>query len=197
MIHALHGHAGLPDDLMPLLRFAGQPFQEWHLWRTLTNHPESASLDGFATLLNDTASHDGHHLRILLGYSLGGRLALHALTQQPQMWDAAIILSAHPGLSTDEERAGRLTHDQAWAAHFLHDSWPEVMAAWNEQAVFRSSTFQCRVECADLAFDFGAGAKRRQTAAGSPKGERSESKSSCLESWREQIALGFDVWSLG
>lgn len=166
MIHALHGNAGLPDDLTPLLRAAGQPFQSWHLWRTLADHPETASLNGFATLLNVTAARETHRPRVVLGYSLGARLALHALTKQPQLWDAAVFLSAHPGLHTNHFRAARLTLDQAWAAHFRSEPWPEVIAAWNDQEVFRSSTFQCRVECD-------------------------------LESWREQIALGFDVWSLG
>ncbi len=162
---ALHGNVGLPDDLMPLLRATGQPFENWHLWRTLANHPEVASLNGFATLLNDTASRDGEYPRILLGYSLGGRLALTALTQKPRLWDAAILLSAHPGLRSDAERGDRLARDKAWAARFRSEPWPEVIAAWNDQEVFRSSN--------SLGRDGGD-----------------------LEPWREQIARGFDVWSL-
>lgn len=140
MIHALHGNAGLPDDLMPLLRAAGQPFQAWHLWRTLTDYPETATPDGFAVHLNAMASRDAHRPRILLGYSLGARLALHALTQQPQLWDAAILISGHPGLSTADERAARLVQDQAWAVRFLREPWPAVMAAWNAQPVLAGET---------------------------------------------------------
>ena len=135
MIHSLHGNAGLPDDLMPLLLANGQPFHAWHLWRTLAEQHHADSFDAFADHLNGTAARDAHRPRILLGYSLGGRLALHALTRQPQLWDAAILISAHPGLRTDEERAARLLQDHAWAARFLHDPWPHVMAAWNAQAV--------------------------------------------------------------
>ena len=177
MIHALHGNAGLPDDLLPLLRAVGQPFHAWHLWRTLSDHPETASLAGFAAHLNAFAAREAHRPRILLGYSLGARLALHALTQQPQLWDAAILLSVHPGLTTAEARAARLPQDQSWAGRFLREPWSDVMTAWNAQAVFRSATFQFRVERADRPLDFG--------------------KSSDIKSWREQIALGFDVWSLG
>ncbi len=176
MIHFLHGNAGLPDDLMPLVLATGQPFHAWHLWRTLTDHPVANSFDGFARFLNDTAVSDTHRPRVLLGYSLGARLALHALTNQPQLWDAAILISAHPGLRTDKERAVRLTQDHAWSVSFLRDPWPDVMAEWNAQPVFRSSTFQCRVERADGALDFG--------------------KSSYLESWRREIAHACDVWSL-
>lgn len=140
MIHALHGNAGLPDDLMPLLHAAGQPFQAWHLWRTLTDYPEAATLDGFAVHLNAMASRDTRRPRILLGYSLGARLALHALTQQPQLWDAAILISGHPGLRTAEERAARLVQDQSWAVRFLREPWPDVMAAWNAQPVLAGET---------------------------------------------------------
>ena len=48
MIHFLHGNAGLPDDLMPLVLATGQSFNAWHLWRTLADHPEANSFDGFA-----------------------------------------------------------------------------------------------------------------------------------------------------
>lgn len=140
MIHALHGNAGLPDDLMPLLRAAGQPFQAWHLWRTLTDFPEAATLDGFAAHLNAMASRDAHRPRILLGYSLGARLALHAMTQQPQLWDAAILISGHPGLRTVEDRNARLVQDQAWAVRFLREPWPDVMTAWNSQPVLAGET---------------------------------------------------------
>ncbi len=140
MIHFLHGNAGLPDDLMPLVLAIGQRFHAWHLWHTLADHPEANSFDGFAKLLNDIAALDTHRPRVLLGYSLGARLALHALTQQPQLWDAAILISAHPGLRTDEERAARLRQDHVWSVRFLRDPWPDVMAAWNAQPVLAGET---------------------------------------------------------
>ena len=140
MIHSLHGNAGLPDDLMPLVLASGQPFHAWHLWRTLAERPEADSFDAFGIHLNGTAARDTQRPRILLGYSLGARLALHALTQQPQLWDAAILISAHPGLRTDEERAARLPQDHAWAVRFLRDAWPDVMAAWNAQPVLAGET---------------------------------------------------------
>jgi 2-succinyl-6-hydroxy-2,4-cyclohexadiene-1-carboxylate synthase len=163
MIHALHGNAGLPDDLVPLLRAIGADYKAWHLWDWLERHPHAASFGGVASALN-TAGPD--RPRILLGYSLGGRLALQALTQQPDAWDAAILLSTHPGLTDEEERRTRLTQDQAWAERFLHEPWAEVMKAWNAQPV--------------LAGGKGS-APLLQVSA---------------EKWRREVALSFDVWSL-
>ncbi len=132
MIHALHGNAGLPDDLLPLLQAAGREFRAWHLWEWLRENPNGASLDGFATALNAAA---GERPRILLGYSLGARLALYTLTQQPQLWDAAILISAHPGLTNEYEREARQAVDHAWALRVRNEPWMELMEAWNTQPV--------------------------------------------------------------
>ena len=69
--------------------------------------------------------------RFLLGYSLGGRLAFHALLQQPELWQGAIIVSADPGLDSDcdgrrpvvDHRKSCLARDQQWSHKFLHEPW--------------------------------------------------------------------------
>lgn len=73
---------------------------------------------------------------IILGYSLGGRLAMHALLSNPDFWDAAIFISAHPGLINPQERALRLQSDQKWAERFLVDNWENLMRDWNANPVF-------------------------------------------------------------
>ena len=35
---------------------------------------------------------------ILLGYSLGGRLALHACVHRPDLWQSVVVAGADPGL---------------------------------------------------------------------------------------------------
>ena len=67
---------------------------------------------------------------VLLGYSMGGRLALRLLEQQ--RFRCAIIVSA--GLNApDEERRLR---DEAWARRFEAEDWPSLMRDWNAQPVF-------------------------------------------------------------
>ncbi len=165
MIHALHGNAGLPEDLLPLLHALRAPFRAWHLWQWLADHPDSASLSGVGSALNAAAAADTEP-RVLFGYSLGARLALHALTQQAAAWDAAILISAHPGLPSQSERAARLVQDQAWAVRFLREPWDVVMAAWNAQPV--------------LAGEAVSAPNQR-----------------LVETWRREVAIGFDSWSLG
>jgi len=79
--------------------------------------------------------------KVLLGYSLGGRLALHALLDQPNLWDAAIIISANPGLENEEDRRLRCLHDAEWAGRFLSkEPWNTLMHDWNSQNVFSTSS---------------------------------------------------------
>jgi 2-succinyl-6-hydroxy-2,4-cyclohexadiene-1-carboxylate synthase len=78
---------------------------------------------------------------VLMGYSLGGRLALHALLQEPQRWRGAIIVSAHPGLVDAEERQKRYKQDCLWAQRFRQESWQELMTAWNQQPVLQTSCY--------------------------------------------------------
>lgn len=77
---------------------------------------------------------------VILGYSLGGRLALHALRQKPELFSAAVIVSAHPGLSLPSEKEARLASDEAWARRFETESLSVVLRDWNRQEVFRGSS---------------------------------------------------------
>lgn len=49
--------------------------------------------------------------RTLLGYSLGGRLALHTALNYPDVIEHLILESASPGIADDEERASRRRSD--------------------------------------------------------------------------------------
>ena len=73
---------------------------------------------------------------VLLGYSLGGRLALHALLSCTELWDGAVIVAADSGLRTAQEREKRLVWDQAWGRRFLHDNWSNLFEDWDAQGVF-------------------------------------------------------------
>ena len=75
---------------------------------------------------------------VLLAYSMGGRLALHAILKQPDLWQSAIIIAADTGLSSMKDRKKRLAWDQAWGERFLKDDWHTVLNDWDAQGVFAS-----------------------------------------------------------
>jgi 2-succinyl-6-hydroxy-2,4-cyclohexadiene-1-carboxylate synthase len=67
---------------------------------------------------------------ILLGYSMGARLALHLM--QSHRVAKAILISA--GIATAE--VGRQELDETWAKRFESEPWESVVDAWNSQSVF-------------------------------------------------------------
>ncbi len=137
MIHALHGNFGLPADWDAALP-PGVPAKTWHLWEIRRHHPETHTLTGFATWFNNQIEAlPPDPFRILAGYSLGGRLALHVLADRPDLWHRALLLSTHPGLDTPAARHDRLAHDLSWQIRCQQAQWPDVCAAWNAQSVLQ------------------------------------------------------------
>jgi 2-succinyl-6-hydroxy-2,4-cyclohexadiene-1-carboxylate synthase len=109
VITCLHGFLGNPRD--------------WDFLREAGFAIETPRLDAIP-LHGDT----------LLGYSLGGRLALHALLAGAQ-YKRAIFVSTGLGIDGDEARAARRAADEAWAQRFESEDFDSVMAAWNAQPV--------------------------------------------------------------
>ena len=73
----------------------------------------------------------------LIGYSMGGRLALYLALQFPDRFPKVVLESASPGLKTEAERLARKRHD-AKLADRLESDFPAFLADWYEQPLFRS-----------------------------------------------------------
>ena len=73
---------------------------------------------------------------ILLGYSLGGRLALHACLSRPDLWEAAIVVGADPGLESEEEKKLQLDRDRNWAERLKREPLEKLVNEWDAQSVF-------------------------------------------------------------
>ena len=72
---------------------------------------------------------------VLVGYSMGGRLALRELLSV--RFRAAVIVSAGLNLEDEGERRERRAADETWARRFESgEAWPELMADWDAQPVF-------------------------------------------------------------
>ena len=124
---ALHGNLGSPADWealsLPGLRAVD-------LWEH-----SALSYFEFAHELATTLS-AGLEKPVLVGYSLGGRLALCAMAMHPDRWSGAVIVSAHPGLCCVEDRLARRVSDELWARDAREMAWPDFLEKWNSQAVF-------------------------------------------------------------
>ena len=81
----------------------------------------------------------------VLGYSLGGRAALHLAVQHPARVSALVLESSSAGISDGAERQGRATSDAALADRIERDGvalfvdqW-EALPLWYSQAVLPAS----------------------------------------------------------
>jgi len=134
----LHGAVGMAADwrgFAKRLAAAKTGSRAVDLWRFLEGGP--LPLADFGQALNADAGGEVFRGsgRALLGYSMGGRLALHALLENNRSWQAAIIIAAHPGLEADAERETRRAADAAWANQALTGNWQEFLAAWNSRPI--------------------------------------------------------------
>lgn len=76
----------------------------------------------------------------LVGYSLGGRIAMFHAAQQPAGLCGLIVEGGHPGLQNAEERTARRQSDGRWATRFRQQPLESVFADWYQQPVFASLT---------------------------------------------------------
>jgi 2-succinyl-6-hydroxy-2,4-cyclohexadiene-1-carboxylate synthase len=145
MIIALHGFQGLPEDWAPFSHAwttsTGEPFElkAIDLWQSLEGVTSLTEWLQAIHLRSEFAQQKKTEPRILLGYSLGGRLALQILLQKPEVWDGAVLISTQPGLSSDSDRELRLQADELWARRWETESWDVVDSAWQQQPVLQTS----------------------------------------------------------
>lgn len=101
------------------------------------------SFDKTALQISKKAQAEG--VQWILGYSMGGRLALSNLVQYP-LFKGAVIISAHTGLKDNLEKSQRVVQDTMWAHKFETEPWQELLTEWNSQPVFNGSREPLRAE---------------------------------------------------
>ncbi|MFP9229225.1 2-succinyl-6-hydroxy-2,4-cyclohexadiene-1-carboxylate synthase [Pectobacterium cacticida] len=143
----LHGLLGSGEDWLPILPF----FPDWPvLLVDLPGHGASRTIvtTDFAAVsrqLSATLSEQGIERYWLLGYSLGGRIAMyHACAGQHDGMLGLLVEGGHPGLPTAAQREERRRHDARWAQRFRQETLPMVLQDWYRQAVFADLNDQQR-----------------------------------------------------
>lgn len=149
----LHGFLGLPtdwNDVIENLRVELEGFSitgEYHV-PDYFNRPHLGPNNSFAEVaeefVNWIATQTQNKRKIIVGYSLGGRLAVHIFEKYPDLFEGLICVSTHPGLNSNQsnELNERLNKDHSWAEMFLTHDWRQVLLKWNDQSVFEGSMFE-------------------------------------------------------
>ncbi len=129
MIHCLHGAVGSNRDWDLFKSTLSHEVNALDLWHLFDSETPSLAQAG-QVIANRAEAND-----LILGYSMGGRLALHALLAAPKKWRAAIIVSAHPGLTGG--CPDRIGQDLKWAELASRD-WNSFLKKWNQQGILPS-----------------------------------------------------------
>jgi 2-succinyl-6-hydroxy-2,4-cyclohexadiene-1-carboxylate synthase len=144
VVLALHGFLGLPSDWSEVQKEFHTLQRDYELipvdYMNLRGLTPDVSLERWGENFCLWAEKNfPRKEKVIAGYSLGGRLALHALQSKISTWSKAIFLSTNPGLATDFERSLRKDMDLKWAQRFQTADFETVVREWNQQPVFLKS----------------------------------------------------------
>ncbi|MDD9650087.1 2-succinyl-6-hydroxy-2,4-cyclohexadiene-1-carboxylate synthase [Klebsiella pasteurii] len=136
----LHGFSGDCREWLTV----GQAFGAYsRLYIDLPGHGGSAkiaanSLAEVGHLLEKTLNSYNILKYWLVGYSLGGRVAMYFACQPREGLCGLVVEGGHPGLADENQRLLRRRNDAAWAERFRREPLTQVFADWYQQPVFAS-----------------------------------------------------------
>lgn len=72
----------------------------------------------------------------LVGYSLGGQLAISLLIRYPGLFRSATLISTRRGLDSKEELEWRRMTDEQWSIRLRTETLSNFLDAWESQPMF-------------------------------------------------------------
>ena len=143
VVIALHGFLGRPEDWNPIRdHFKSCDWLSLDYFNIKELQPTDFStwtLNFKKWLDQNLKSYDE---KIIIGYSLGGRLALNFILNEPQYFQKAFFVSTGLGLKEESLKKARLQSDLIWAEDFLNLKWNQVIQKWNSQNVFQGAAIE-------------------------------------------------------
>ncbi|MHC1739309.1 MAG: 2-succinyl-6-hydroxy-2,4-cyclohexadiene-1-carboxylate synthase [Ignavibacteriaceae bacterium] len=98
------------------------------------------SQENLVKLIEEIRNELGIKKLIIIGYSMGGRLALSYAVKYPDNLRKLIIESGHAGLMTEEERSERTKQDVELAEFIDHNEIDDFVDFWMSKDIFQSQS---------------------------------------------------------
>ena len=140
----LHGFMGISSDWLEITeRFESEyycilPDLPGHGKSVTGTMAEPLNFDfvslGLVTLMEDLQLTSAG----LIGYSMGGRVALYAATRYPERFDALVLEGANPGLQDNKERGDRRVVDEGRAREIEKVGIAGYADIWYEADLFQT-----------------------------------------------------------
>lgn len=135
----LHGFAGAADHFLDLAEALGDRVTAMaldlpgHGGSPVPDGDEGPGAGGLIADLAEAARMEGFERAVWLGYSMGGRIALHLAAGSPEAVAALVLVGSSPGIADPAEREARRRTDEAWAR--LAETLPleEFLDRWGGQ----------------------------------------------------------------
>jgi len=134
----LHGFLGEKSDFLPLFEALSPGLAPSCLALDLPAHGSTPYEGDVFCTLEKTIFSTTPPPFFLVGYSLGGRLALSFAEKYPKQILGLVLLSSHLGLLDPQEKKQRLAQDLLWQTQLNHLPCREFLTLWYNQAVFAS-----------------------------------------------------------
>ena len=140
-----HGFLGRGEDWRPVVERIGEGRR--CLLVDLPGHGDSGpervvgpwTIGATAAALIDLLDRETVEQCDLVGYSMGGRLALYTALRYPRRVRRLLLESASPGLESDAARADRRERDDRLAAALETTPLGDWLAAWYDQPLFAAT----------------------------------------------------------
>ena len=140
----LHGFTGAAESMEGVARGLA-PFARvarldlvGHGQSDAPDAPAAYAMGACATQVADAARALGFERPHLLGYSMGGRVALAAVIARPEAFASLVLVGATAGIADPTARAERIAADAALADSILQGGLERFVDAWMAQPLFAS-----------------------------------------------------------
>lgn len=137
----LHGFMGSSADWRDVMATLGD--RAFCIALDLPGHGASLGLRPEAYTIEESARaviHVLDELRVqrpvMVGYSMGGRLALYVALRRPERCAGLFLESASPGLESEEERTARRSSDEEKAKRLETEGFEAFLLDWYRQPLF-------------------------------------------------------------
>ncbi|MBE9129866.1 2-succinyl-6-hydroxy-2,4-cyclohexadiene-1-carboxylate synthase [Coleofasciculus sp. LEGE 07081] len=140
----LHGFLGNSQDFSRVISVLSQQFcclavdLPGHGKTRVLGSEECYTLSNTAQGLIEFLNHLNIDQCFIVGYSMGGRLALYMTLEFPARFQRVILESASPGLKTERERSLRLQADEQRAEELETSNFQSFLSNWYSQPLFQS-----------------------------------------------------------
>lgn len=138
----LHGFTGSKNTWAPFIPMWSKKFQIISvdiIGHGETDSPEEVlpyTMPEVAEALEILLNNHGITKTHVLGYSMGGRLALYLMMTRPELIGSVLLESASPGLLSREEQESRIKHDTALADKIVRQGVEAFVNEWERIPLF-------------------------------------------------------------